>query len=121
MTDPPEDDRDRASGAKDRGFDRIKPPERRLLERVEGPRFDSGEADPEGRAALYTGGARRSKSDAVITVHCSRCEVASRLDPRTALRSAVPLFLVAPWKDHPVFAVCPACRRRSWLRPGLAG
>lgn len=121
MTDPPEHDPDRASRATDRGFDRIKPPERRLLERTEDPRLDSGEADPKGRGALYTGGARRSKSPAVVTVHCSRCEVASRLDAGTALRSAAPLFLVAPWKDHPVFAVCPACRRRSWLRPGLAG
>lgn len=121
MTDRSRKNTDGAPGAGDRGLDRIKAPERRLLERTEGPRFDSGQADPQGRGALYTGGAKRSKSDAVVTVHCSRCEVASRLDAMTAVRSALPLFLVAPWKDHPVFAVCPACRRRSWLRPGVAG
>lgn len=121
MTDRPRTRPDGASGARERGLDRIKPPERRLLERSEGPRFDRGEADPQGRAALYTGGPRRRTDGAVVTVHCSRCEVASRLDAVAALRSAVPLFLVAPWRDHPVFAVCPACRRRSWLRPGLAG
>lgn len=102
-----------------RGLDRIKPPEQRLQERPEGLRLDGDEADPHGRAALYTGGGRRSRT-AGVTVHCSRCRVTSSLAAGTALRSAVPLFLLAPWKDHPVFALCPACRRRSWLRPGLA-
>lgn len=120
MTDRPRDDQVGASGPAGRGFDRIKPPERRLMERSEGPRFDSGDADPQGRAALYTAGPEPGDDGAILTVQCSRCEVESRLDPMGALRSAVPLFLVAPWKAHPVFAVCPACRRRSWLRPGLA-
>jgi hypothetical protein len=31
------------------------------------------------------------------------------------MRAALPLMLVAPWRREPVFARCPACRRRSWL------
>lgn len=114
------DDHDGRSGAGSRGLDRIKPPEQRLLERPEGLRLDGDEADPQGRAALYTAGVRRGQAAGGVTVHCSRCDATSGLDVDTALRSALPLFLLAPWKDHPVFAVCPACGRRSWLRPGLA-
>lgn len=101
-------------------FDRIKAPEQRLRARPEGTRLDSAEADADGRAALYSqtrpAVAERSSRP---SVHCSRCEQTSLLDAATALRSALPLVLVAPWRDHPVFAVCPACRRRSWLRPRL--
>lgn len=105
-----------------RGLDRIKAPEQRLRERPEGTRFDTDDTDPEGRAALYSHGAERfGGSRGTATVHCSRCGETSPLDAGTALRSALPLFLVAPWRDHPVFAVCPACGRRSWLRPGLTG
>lgn len=86
------------------GFDRIAPPADRAGERT-------GER---ARSALFT-----SAPDRGVTVRCSRCGTTSRLDVVTALRSAVPLVLVAPWRDHPVFAICPACRRRSWLRPGV--
>jgi hypothetical protein len=171
------------------GFDRIKPPERRLIERAAGPRLDSEDADAEGRAALFTAGPARDRErareraaheragreaagrEAVgrggagrdgagrdgggreaagrerrgterpaadpqggerraapgagadrgsgaggLAVHCSRCDATSPLDAGTAVRSALPLFLVVPWRDHPVFAICPACRHRAWLR-----
>jgi hypothetical protein len=129
---------------KDReGFDRIKPPERRLLERSDGPRLDDDEADPNGRAALFSAGAGSSggardvrgaregsasrthatrssqpPSDGVLSVHCSRCDATSALDAGSALRAALPLFVVLPWRDHPVFALCPSCRHRAWLRVG---
>lgn len=102
-----------------RRFDRIKAPDQRLLERPEGARFDTDDTDPDGRAALFSHGHPPSGGPGgPPSVHCSRCDETTPVDAGTALRSVVPLFLVAPWRDHPVFAVCPACRRRSWLRPG---
>lgn len=99
------------------GFDRIKPPERRLLERPAPRQPDSPEADAEGRAALFSAGGRATPGLVLFAVECERCGAVSPLGPGAALRSALPLFLVAPWRRHPVFASCPACRRRSWLRP----
>lgn len=95
------------------GFDRIKRPDGWI--RREAPE------DPEGRAALFTGAdaavraARVGPQDG-FRVECSRCGSTHGVDARTAARMALPLFLVAPWKRHPVFAVCPACNVRSWLR-----
>jgi hypothetical protein len=97
------------------GFDRIKAPD-------EWARREAGEqADPEGRAALFTGPdaavrAARPGPPAGVKVHCSRCDQTTPIDGRTALRMAAPLFLLAVWKSHPIFAVCPGCGARSWLR-----
>ena len=96
------------------GFDRIKTPDG-------WSRRDEEAVDPEGRAALFTGVNEAARSAKVgppqgVRVHCSRCDVTSSVDGRTAMRMAAPLFLVAPWKSHPVFAVCPSCGARSWLR-----
>jgi hypothetical protein len=99
-----------------RGFDRIKAPQQRLLERGNNVEPEPGDSDPDGRAALFTRGASGGTG---ITVHCSRCDAVSPLSAATALRSAFPLFLLAPWRNHPVFAVCPSCNRRSWLRPRI--
>ncbi|WP_370327173.1 hypothetical protein [Euzebya sp.] len=131
------------------GFDRIKPPERRLLEREESRQPDSSRADREGRAALFSAsappstpgaGARRRSPEpsprtheageqdradrpsppagrSPVHVECSHCGVSSPLHLGDAIRHAIPLVLVAPWKSHPVFARCPACERRAWLRP----
>ena len=96
------------------GFDRIKAPDawaRRQSEAV----------DPQGRAALFTGADEAVSSAKAgpaegFRVHCSRCDSTTAVDSRTALRLAAPLFLLAPWKSHPVFAVCPTCGARSWLR-----
>lgn len=103
-------------GGRRRGFDRIRPPEDRLLSRPEG-RLQPGEADPDGRAALFSSTSRPASTPGGVAVHCSRCGETSPVDAVTALRSALPLFLVAPWKDHPIFAICPAGRHRAWLRP----
>lgn len=113
------EDDDRPGVAEGSPFDRIKTPEQRLLQRTEGYRLDDQDPDLQGRAALFTQGRRSSGPG--LTVVCSRCEAASAVDAGTALRSLLPAFLVAPWRDHPVFAVCPSCRRRTWLRPKLSG
>lgn len=95
------------------GFDRIKAPDGWSR------REDAG--DPEGRAALFTGAEQVVNNAKVgppegFRVSCSRCSATTAIDSRTALRMAAPLFLVAPWRSHPVFAVCPSCGVRSWLR-----
>jgi hypothetical protein len=98
------------------GFDRIRRPS-------EGAARPSGirAADPAGRAALFSAGATPAASPGGgLALHCSRCGASSPLDAGTALRAAFPLFLVAPWRRHQVFAVCPACCRRAWLRLGYA-
>jgi hypothetical protein len=97
-------------------FDRIKRPERRLLERPEGERLEEAPT-ADGRAALFTHGRPIGDDTAAVAVHCSRCGASTALGTAAAVRSLVPLFLVAPWRDHPLFAVCPACRHRAWLRP----
>lgn len=89
-------------------FDRIKPPDRRLLEREQ--------PDPAGRGALFSATSPPRPTASGLVLHCSRCERTSPLDASTALRSAIPLFLVAPWRRHPFFAVCPAGGHRAWLR-----
>lgn len=150
------------------GFDRIKPPERRLLEREESRQPDSEQADHEGRAALFSAsaqpstpgagavgtegggrtgagvppvedgrqpGARRSaKADGAPTsatdprlpqgrsalhVECGHCGVTCPLPLDHAMRRAVPLVVLAPWRSHPVFATCPCGERRAWLKPQL--
>jgi len=101
------------------GFDRIKTPEQRLLERDQQP-------DPEGRNALFTGGGERPTTPGMLpsmwdgvgelVVHCARCGQTSALDARAIMRAVLPIVLVAPWRDHPVFAVCPAGGHRAWLK-----
>lgn len=107
------------------GFDRIKAPGSR-------PRDDRGEAAADregGRAALFGAadgpapGAAPSpprRALPVAAVHCRACEATSPLDVLTALRGMLPLVVV-PWADHPWWAPCPACGRRSWLRPEVLG
>lgn len=108
-------------------FDRIKPPGR--LE----PRPDDraghhpdtraghnpdAHADPAGRLALYSQNPQRPGT-AVLPrpqVQCAACAARTPLTMRNLLRAVVPVVLIAPWRTHPFFAVCPACRRRAWLR-----
>jgi hypothetical protein len=96
-------------------FDRIKQPD------AWSRRHDDSLGDPQGRAALFTGAdeavrAAKAGPENGVAVNCSRCGETRRIDTRTAGRMAAPLFLVAPWKRHPIFAVCPSCGVRSWLR-----
>lgn len=137
-----------------------------MLERDEARQPDSGQADREGRAALFsaseapsTPGAgvrgraggrapghaparagaqpaapRSAKADGAPTgsddprlpqgrsalhVECGHCGVTCPLPFGHALRQAVPLVVLAPWKSHPVFATCPCGERRAWLKPSV--
>lgn len=98
-------------------FDRIRPPQGRpYLGPVEGATKAEG-----SREALFSVGGDRVPGCAMgLALHCSRCQVTTPLDVGVALRAAIPVFLVAPWRDHPIFALCPACERRAWLRLGGA-
>jgi hypothetical protein len=100
-------------------FDRIRPPGARLW----APADEAAAPDPAGRAALFSPptGARSGGEAAALELHCSRCGTATPLALSTLLRAALPLFLVVPWRRHPLFAVCPACRRRAWLQVTAAG
>lgn len=100
-------------------FDRIKPPERRLLERDGRRRPDAPDADREGRAGLFTAGAPNAVPGALLHLECGWCGEVGGVDAAGALRRALPLFLVVPWRRHPIFAVCPCGQRRAWLRPRL--
>lgn len=97
-------------------FDRIRPPRERLLRRGDADEMAGpGEDDPgEGREALFSAG-HRGDEPTGVAVRCSRCDATSALDLRSAVKAALPLVLVAPWRREPLFARCPACDRRSWL------
>ncbi len=139
------------------GFDRIKPPEKRLLEREESRQPDSREADTAGRAALFsvsgeptapgagvpaplreprhdeTGGGvghvdgsptgpddeRLPQGTSPLHVECGHCGVTCPVPLGHALRKALPMMVVAPWRSHPVFATCPCGERRAWLKPSV--
>jgi hypothetical protein len=101
-------------------FDRIKPPERRALTRPAGDRLDDPAANLDGRTAPFSAA---PDPDAAATgpvlglaAHCSRCGATFALDPVTVVRAVLPLVVVLPWRDHPVFARCAACATRAWLR-----
>ncbi|MEE8599564.1 hypothetical protein [Euzebya tangerina] len=123
------------------GFDRIKPPEKRLLEREEARQPDSRRADTAGRAGLFSvsgepstpGAGVRSavrSSQAASTgsgagprpfrVTCSRCDATRSVAVGDALKGVLPLALVAPWRSHPIFAMCPTGRHRAWLKVRLS-
>ena len=90
-------------------FDRIKTPQERLLQRDADP-------DPTGRGALFSAYGPGQPITDGLALHCSSCDASTPLDPQTAARAALSLFLLAPWRrDHPVFALCPACGRRAWV------
>lgn len=96
------------------GFDRIHRPHERIARRAGG--HDLG--DEAGRAAVFSGTAPAPEAAAPrrALVTCSGCGETSPIDAVAVLRAVVPLAIVLPWRPYPVFAICPACRRRAWLR-----
>lgn len=99
-------------------FDRIRPPQGRPYLRPAGGAGPS-ERLADGRQSLFSvGGDEVPGCRMGLSLHCRRCGATSPLDAGVALRAAIPLFLVVPWRDHPIFALCPACGYRSWLRLG---
>lgn len=97
-------------------FDRIRPPRDRLLQRGDAGELADPAADDRGggRQALFSAG-HHGADPTGVAVRCARCGATSPLDLRSALKAALPLVLVAPWRAEPLFARCPACDRRSWL------
>lgn len=101
-------------------FDRIRPPQGRPYLRT-APEERGGGRLSEARESLFSvGGDRVPGCSLGLGLHCSRCGAATPLDAGTALRAAIPVFLVLPWRRHPIFGLCPACDRRAWLRLGAA-
>lgn len=103
-------------------FERIKPVERRLDDRGDhGPGDDH--PDMTGRSALFSTTSSRTSEDQspLVAASCARCGATTPLDLRRLVRVAFPVVVVAPWRSHPVFARCPACQQRAWLRPVAPG
>lgn len=114
---------DAGSGSGDRHgtspeFDRIRPPAERVLRRGDDGHLDhSGETagdHGDGREVLFSA-VRHGTARSGLALRCTRCEQTTDIDARTALKAALPVVVVAPWRRAPLFARCPACRRRSWL------
>lgn len=70
--------------------------------------------DRHGKEALYSTspGAAPARP---VTVSCNRCEVERGLKLAEALAVLRPPFVVNPM-SRKVWARCPTCRRRAWLR-----
>lgn len=82
------------------------------FDRIRDPRQDPGvSAGGRARRALFSE-PEPQPSPALI---CTLCGVAFALSLTTLVRVALPVAVVLPWKRAPLFAKCPACRRRTWL------
>lgn len=86
------------------------------FDRIKHPHEVQRAKRPDGREALFSPPPVEAPPVGPLQVHCSRCDRTTGLDVAEAVGLALPLVLLAPWKDHPVFARCPACSRRSWVR-----
>lgn len=68
----------------------------------------------EGKEALYSTAPTAAPSSQVLVV-CERCDVESGVSVVDAVRMLMPPFLWNPLSGR-LWARCPACDRRSWLR-----
>lgn len=85
------------------------------FDRVAPPRFTGRLVrDGQGKEALYST-APGAPPTAHLQVVCERCDVESGLRSLTALRLFMPPLLYGPFRRR-LWARCPACQRRSWLR-----
>lgn len=69
--------------------------------------------DEQGKEALYSTAPSAAPS-AQVLVLCRRCDVESGVSVVGLVRTLRPPVLINPVTRH-LWAVCPACRRRSWL------
>lgn len=74
------------------------------------------EPDPLGKLALFSAGARTQGKLGTLTVECSSCKRESPVRLRELPRLAFPFWMAAP-RRYPAYIKCPACGRRTWLRP----
>ncbi len=96
-------------------FDRVRPRTPEALDQIDlaGPAAH----DADGKRALFSAGSSVPVLGAV-TIECSSCGVESTLTPSRWLRAAVPsLHLPLLKRRYPSFMRCPACGRRTWVRP----
>jgi len=66
-----------------------------------------------GREALFSAG---HKTPGTVLVECESCRRRTRLDYLELARAHLPVWLWLPWRRHSHLIVCPACRRRGWMR-----
>lgn len=84
---------------------------RQGFDRIRDPRAESRQrSGVRARQVLLSGSDRRRPAFV-----CASCSVATPIGVGSILRVALPIALVVPWRAEPVFAICPSCRRRTWL------
>lgn len=98
MTDQP------GPGRRDAKFDRVGGPRPRA----------AGQRDQQGKEALYSTAPSATPSSQVLMV-CERCDVESGRSVVQTARLLTPPFVWNPFSGK-LWARCPACERRSWLR-----
>ncbi len=98
MAEPP------ASGRKVAKFDRVTKP---------APR-PTGDRDQHGKEALYSTAPSAEPSSQVLMV-CERCDIESGVSIVETIKLMAPPVLWNPLTGK-LWARCPACERRSWLR-----
>ena len=74
------------------------------------------EPDPLGKLALFSVGARTQGRLGTLTLECSSCKRESPIRLRELPRLAFPFWMTAP-RRYPAYIKCPACGRRTWVRP----
>ena len=74
------------------------------------------EPDPLGKLALFSVGARQTGKLGTLILECSSCKRESPVRLRELPRLAFPFWMTAP-RRYPAYIKCPACGRRTWLRP----
>ncbi len=79
------------------------------------PGADPGPPSPGagGKEALFSAG---RKTPGTVLVECESCRRRTRLDYLELARAHLPVWLWLPWRRHSHLIVCPACRRRGWMR-----
>ncbi|MBW3620593.1 MAG: hypothetical protein KY461_10130 [Actinobacteria bacterium] len=95
---------DRRPGAPASKFDRVRPPVAR----------PSADRDQHGKEALYSTAPGAAPSSQVL-VACARCDVESGINVLEFARTLVPPIAWNPLNGK-LWARCPSCERRSWLR-----
>jgi uncharacterized protein with PIN domain len=96
------------------GLDRVRP---RTMDDDPRSALTAEPLDSEGKRALFSASSPAPARGAV-TVECSSCGVESVLSAAQWVRAAVPsVHLPVVKRDYPSWMRCPACRKRTWVKP----